>query len=90
MQQKKPDEIIRHAVSGMLPKNRLRKRMLERLLIFTDEKVPDSVNANKVTNYVQGDQPSQISNHMTGCKGIGGRRGPHGGPRWHKSSFGRA
>ncbi|KAJ7756786.1 ribosomal protein L13 domain-containing protein [Mycena maculata] len=31
---KKPDEIIRHAVSGMLPKNKLRERRLERLRIF--------------------------------------------------------
>ncbi|KAJ7197254.1 ribosomal protein L13 domain-containing protein [Mycena pura] len=31
---KNPDEIIRHAVSGMLPKNKLRERRLERLRIF--------------------------------------------------------
>ncbi|KIY62837.1 60S ribosomal protein L23 [Cylindrobasidium torrendii FP15055 ss-10] len=31
---KKPEEIIRHAVSGMLPKNKLRDRRLERLRIF--------------------------------------------------------
>ncbi|KAF8650951.1 hypothetical protein AX16_005016 [Volvariella volvacea WC 439] len=34
MMQKNPDEIIRHAVSGMLPKNKLRERRLERLKIF--------------------------------------------------------
>ncbi|KAF8885797.1 ribosomal protein L13 domain-containing protein [Infundibulicybe gibba] len=34
MMHKKPDEIIRHAVSGMLPKNKLRERRLERLKIF--------------------------------------------------------
>jgi len=34
---KDPDEIIRKAVSGMLPKNRLRDRRLERLRIFADE-----------------------------------------------------
>jgi large subunit ribosomal protein L13 len=33
----KPEEIIRHAVSGMLPQNRLRDRMLKRLKIFTAE-----------------------------------------------------
>ncbi|TDL30050.1 60S ribosomal protein L23 [Rickenella mellea] len=33
----KPDEIIRKAVSGMLPKNKLRERRLERLRIFADE-----------------------------------------------------
>jgi large subunit ribosomal protein L13 len=31
----KPEEIIRHAVSGMLPKNRLRASMLKRLYIFS-------------------------------------------------------
>ncbi|KAH0588199.1 hypothetical protein H2248_006913 [Termitomyces sp. 'cryptogamus'] len=34
MKERKPDEIIRHAVSGMLPKNKLRDRRLERLRIF--------------------------------------------------------
>ncbi|EPQ58867.1 60S ribosomal protein L23 [Gloeophyllum trabeum ATCC 11539] len=34
MMVKKPDEIIRQAVSGMLPKNKLRDRRLERLRIF--------------------------------------------------------
>ncbi|KZV76401.1 60S ribosomal protein L23 [Peniophora sp. CONT] len=37
MLDKKPEEIIRKAVSGMLPKNRLRARRLERLRIFPDE-----------------------------------------------------
>lgn len=36
----KPEEIIRHAVSGMLPKNKLRKKRLARLYIFADEKHP--------------------------------------------------
>ncbi|KAF7311619.1 Mitochondrial 54S ribosomal protein [Mycena kentingensis (nom. inval.)] len=34
MMKKNPDEIIRRAVSGMLPKNKLRERRLERLRIF--------------------------------------------------------
>ncbi|KZT06473.1 60S ribosomal protein L23 [Laetiporus sulphureus 93-53] len=34
MMKRKPDEIIRKAVSGMLPKNKLRDRRLERLRIF--------------------------------------------------------
>lgn len=33
----KPEEIIRHAVSGMLPQNRLRDKMLKRLKIFAAE-----------------------------------------------------
>ncbi|KAI0774699.1 60S ribosomal protein L23 [Trametes elegans] len=37
MMRRKPDEIIRKAVSGMLPKNKLRERRLERLRIFSDE-----------------------------------------------------
>lgn len=36
--QKKPTEVIRHAVSGMLPKNKLRDRRLARLFIFGNEK----------------------------------------------------
>ncbi|MDP2649559.1 MAG: 50S ribosomal protein L13 [bacterium] len=32
-----PEEIIRHAVKGMLPQNRLRDRMLTRLFVFKDE-----------------------------------------------------
>ncbi|KZT70287.1 60S ribosomal protein L23 [Daedalea quercina L-15889] len=37
MMQRKPDEIIRQAVSGMLPKNKLRERRLQRLRIFEDD-----------------------------------------------------
>ncbi|KIJ57228.1 hypothetical protein M422DRAFT_198654 [Sphaerobolus stellatus SS14] len=37
LKEKKPDEIIRKAVAGMLPKNKLRDRRLERLRIFPDE-----------------------------------------------------
>lgn len=33
MRAKKPQEIIRHAVSGMLPKNKLRAQMLKRLYV---------------------------------------------------------
>ncbi|KAI0787075.1 ribosomal protein L13 domain-containing protein [Irpex lacteus] len=39
MMRRKPDEIIRKAVSGMLPKNKLRERRLERLRIFEGEDV---------------------------------------------------
>ncbi len=37
---KKPSEIIRHAVSGMLPKNKLRDKRLARLYIYSDDKHP--------------------------------------------------
>ncbi len=33
----KPEEIITRAVSGMLPKNKLRAQMLKRLYVFSDE-----------------------------------------------------
>jgi len=36
----KPTEIIRHAVLGVLPKNKLRKRRISRLYVFADEKHP--------------------------------------------------
>lgn len=35
--QKNPSELVRHAVSGMLPKNKLRDRRLTRLHIFPDK-----------------------------------------------------
>ncbi|KAG9118380.1 54S ribosomal protein L23, mitochondrial [Ceratobasidium sp. 392] len=47
MMEKKPDEIIRRAVSGMLPKNRLRDRRLERLRIFEGPENPLQVNVKK-------------------------------------------
>lgn len=34
---RRPEEIIRHAVSGMLPQNKLRDRMMNRLLVFAGE-----------------------------------------------------
>lgn len=36
----KPDRVIREAVLGMLPKNRLRKRMVRRLLIYAGDQHP--------------------------------------------------
>jgi len=37
---RKPEEIIYHAVKGMLPQNRLRDRMLRRLKIFATDTHP--------------------------------------------------
>lgn len=34
LRQRKPTEILKHAVSGMLPDNRLKDRLLTRLLVF--------------------------------------------------------
>jgi large subunit ribosomal protein L13 len=36
----KPDRMIREAVLGMLPKNRLRKRMARRLLVYAGDQHP--------------------------------------------------
>lgn len=44
MMEKKPEEIIRKAVSGMLPKNTLRDRRLERLKVFEGEEHPYKQN----------------------------------------------
>lgn len=38
MKQEKPEEIIRHAVFGMLPKNKLRDKRMKRLFVFANEK----------------------------------------------------
>ncbi len=35
---KKPGDIIKHAVSGMLPKNKLRDQRLKRLFVYPDDK----------------------------------------------------
>jgi len=34
---RKPEEVVRHAVSGMIPKNKLHDSMMKRLLIFPGE-----------------------------------------------------
>jgi large subunit ribosomal protein L13 len=43
LREKKPEEIIKHAVKGMLPQNKLRDRMLTRLFVFAgvDHKYDD-------------------------------------------------
>ncbi len=46
----KPEELIRHAVSGMLPKNRLRKRMLKRLKIYAGPEHPHQAQKPEVLN----------------------------------------
>ncbi|KAJ2692784.1 54S ribosomal protein L23, mitochondrial [Coemansia spiralis] len=47
MQEKFPEKIIEKAVSGMLPKNRLRKVRLERLLVYPDSEHPYADNIIK-------------------------------------------
>jgi len=40
IRKEKPNEMIRHAVWGMLPTNKLRDRLVTRLYIYPDEKHP--------------------------------------------------
>ncbi len=40
MRTKKPTEVLRHAVSGMLPKNRLHDQMLDRLKLEVGNEHP--------------------------------------------------
>lgn len=40
VRQKHPERIIEHAVSGMLPNNKLKKEMLKRLKVFAGEEHP--------------------------------------------------
>lgn len=37
---KRPDYVIRHAVHGMLPKNKLGAKMLKKLRVYADDKHP--------------------------------------------------
>ncbi|CAE6396672.1 50S ribosomal protein L13 [Rhizoctonia solani AG-1 IB] len=60
MMERKPDEIIRQAVSGMLPKNRLRDRRLERLRIFEGPENPLQANIKKNWEVAQKDS-AQVS-----------------------------
>jgi large subunit ribosomal protein L13 len=38
--EKKPEELVRHAVKGMLPKNRLGRRMITKLKIYCGSEHP--------------------------------------------------
>lgn len=40
MKKEKPAEVIRHAVMGMLPKNKLRNRLITRLYVYPEENHP--------------------------------------------------
>ena len=49
LRERKPEDIIKHAVSGMLPHNRLHDKMLKRMFVFQDEKhiYQDKFKSNK-------------------------------------------
>lgn len=40
LQERRPEQVIMHAVKGMLPQNKLKDTMLKRLYVFADEKNP--------------------------------------------------
>ncbi|MCL4353869.1 50S ribosomal protein L13 [Patescibacteria group bacterium] len=48
----KPEEIIRHAVAGMLPQNKLKAKMLKRLRVFAgaEHTFADKFKSSKVEN----------------------------------------
>ncbi|KAJ1952811.1 54S ribosomal protein L23, mitochondrial [Dispira parvispora] len=48
LMERNPSEIIRKAVYGMLPKNRLRSSRMDRLLVFADDKHPYKANITKI------------------------------------------
>ncbi|PVG03480.1 putative MRPL23-mitochondrial ribosomal protein, large subunit [Serendipita vermifera] len=48
---RKPDEILRLAVSGMLPKNKLRDRRLERLRIFEGDEIEGGLEGNLLSSW---------------------------------------
>ncbi|KAI8457599.1 ribosomal protein L13 domain-containing protein [Phakopsora pachyrhizi] len=55
LMEKNPTMILRKAVSGMLPKNRLRDRRLERLHIFPDSEHP--YQSNLLKDYTKPNSP---------------------------------
>ncbi|KAJ3505209.1 hypothetical protein NLJ89_g7537 [Agrocybe chaxingu] len=56
MKDRHPDEIIRKAVSGMLPKNKLRERRLERLKVFPSYRM-GILGANIMRSFEDGTIP---------------------------------
>ena len=44
---RKPDYVIRHAVKGMLPKNKLGDKMLKKLKVYADDKHPHQAQRPK-------------------------------------------
>ncbi|EDR12616.1 mitochondrial 54S ribosomal protein YmL23 [Laccaria bicolor S238N-H82] len=59
MMVKNPDHVIRHAVSGMLPKNKLRERRLDRLKIFPSENM-GILGMNIMRSWEDGTLPSDF------------------------------
>ena len=51
----KPVQVIRVAVKGMLPKNKLGRKMLEKLRVYVDDKHPHQAQLPKELNPVRND-----------------------------------
>ena len=51
MMAKKPEEVVAHAVSGMLPKNKLRSRMMARLRVFAGPNHDHAAQNPEVLNF---------------------------------------
>ena len=50
MQERRPDFVVKHAVKGMLPKNRLARKMLTKLRVFAGEEHPhEAQNPETIT-----------------------------------------
>ena len=47
---RKPDYVIRHAVKGMLPKNKLAAKLLKKLKVYADDKHPHQSQKPKELN----------------------------------------
>ncbi|KDQ15476.1 hypothetical protein BOTBODRAFT_31800 [Botryobasidium botryosum FD-172 SS1] len=58
MMEKKPEEIIRKAVSGMLPKNKLREKRLARLRVYEGEENP--MQGNVMRRWADGQVPGPL------------------------------
>ena len=54
----KPEAVLREAVIGMLPKNKLRKRMVSRLLIYVDDRHPHEAQKPKKVEWGQSQKKS--------------------------------
>ena len=50
MMEKKPEEVVAHEVSGMLPKNKLRDRMMTRLIVYRGSEHPHAAQNPQFLN----------------------------------------
>ncbi len=47
LRERRPQEVVKHAVYGMLPKNKLRDKLVKRLYIYSDNQHPYSTKFQK-------------------------------------------